>query len=227
MSYKATAVKTDTKSSIKQNNERPPIWWALYLKGNAMIETQNLILKKAVFCDWKSLYENVWSREETARYMLWDVTPSEEAAKARMERTIAWQKTHHAWIVYHKKTDKAIGFAGLMEVEAGVWEDTGVALGPEYVGRGLGKQILRALMDYVFVTQKGRKLICTCRKENVPSRSVILACGLVYTHSELRVDPRTGEKYELEFFESAADHRARSSQKATALAAATFKESTP
>ena len=169
-------------------------------KEKFMIETTDLILKKADFSDWKDLYTNVWSHAETARYMLWDVTDSEEAAKARMERTIAWQANHSAWTVYHKKTCKAIGFAGLMETGAGVWEDTGVALGPEYTGKGLGKQILQGLIRYVFEEQEGRSLICSCRSENAPSRRVILSCGLQYNHSEDRTDPRNGKNYVIEFY---------------------------
>lgn len=164
------------------------------------METKDLIIKKAEFEDWQALYRNVWSRMETARYMLWDVTESEEAARERMARTIAWQSGHAAWTVYQKETGEAIGFAGLMEIADGVWEDTGVALGPEYTGRGWGKQILNALMEYVFLHRKGRTLICSCRRENARSRSVILACGLTYTHSETRVDPRNGDEYELEFY---------------------------
>ena len=46
-------------------------------KEKFMIETTDLILKKADFSDWKDLYTNVWSHAETARYMLWDVTDSQ------------------------------------------------------------------------------------------------------------------------------------------------------
>ena len=49
------------------------------------METRDLILDKARFEDWENLYHNVWSRPETARYMLWTVTDSEEEARARME----------------------------------------------------------------------------------------------------------------------------------------------
>lgn len=48
------------------------------------LETDNLILKKAEFEDWKSMYRNVWSRPETAEHMAWCVTTDEEDAKARI-----------------------------------------------------------------------------------------------------------------------------------------------
>ncbi len=67
------------------------------------IETENLILDTAVFSDWEAMYRNLWSQEESAKYMRWRVTPSAEEAQERMRRTIAWQKEHPlAWTVFRK-----------------------------------------------------------------------------------------------------------------------------
>ena len=54
-----------------------------------MIETESLILDKAKFSDWKEMYCNVWSWPESARYMSWNLTTSEENAKIRIMKTIA------------------------------------------------------------------------------------------------------------------------------------------
>ena len=105
------------------------------------METKDLLLAKARFEDWADMYRNVWSRPETARYMLWTVTASGEEAKARMERTISWQSSHDVWTVYEKSSGQAIGWAGLAELSPGVWQETSIALGPDFVGRGFGRQI--------------------------------------------------------------------------------------
>ena len=166
-----------------------------------MIETRDLILRKAEFDDWRDMYENVWSSEETARYMLWEVTRSESDAKDRMERTIAYQqKNPTAYIVCEKISGKAIGFAGMKEIEPGVYEDCGVALGPDYVGMGYGKQILSALVDAAFNTLDAHKFICSCRSENEASRRLQLSCGFTFSHTEDRVDPRSNTPYVLEFY---------------------------
>lgn len=166
-----------------------------------MIETEDLILRKGVFDDWKSMYENVWSHPETARYMLWDVTESEEDAKARMERTLRWQSEHDAWFVEEKRTGRCIGFAGFIEVATGVYEDTGVALGPEFVGMGYGKQVLNALLTIAFDQRDGQTFIGSARSENAASIALQRSCGFVYTHSEPRIDSRNGEHYTLNFYE--------------------------
>lgn len=166
-----------------------------------MLRTWDLIIRKAEFSDWPSIYRNLWRHAESAKYMLWQPTTSEADAMERMRRTLAYQAEHSAWFVYEKGSGQAIGFAGIKQIAPGVWEDSGVALGPDFVGKGYGKQILRALIDYAFREQKAEKMIVSCRSENVPSRKAILACGFTYTHSETREDPRNGPPYILEFYE--------------------------
>ena len=164
-----------------------------------MYETNRLILRKAVFSDWEQMWRNVWCHKETARYMLWAVTQSEAEAKERMERTIAFQQNHHAWLVIEKENGEAIGFAGLRE-EAGVCEDTGIAVGPGYVGRGYGREILNELVRIAKEELGAHAFVASCRSENEASRKMILGCGFRFTHTELRVDKRNGEEYTLEFY---------------------------
>lgn len=166
-----------------------------------MPETKDLILRKAVFEDWQDMYRNLWSHGESARYMLWNVTRTEEEAQARIARTIAFQEQNRAWLVIERKSGQAIGFAGMMQISDGVWEDTGIAVGPEFVGRGYGKQILTALIDFAVRELGASVFICSCRSENAASRGMILGCGFRYTHTEDRIDPRNGQKYFLEFYQ--------------------------
>lgn len=167
-----------------------------------MLETKDLILKAADFEDWHDMYENLWSRDESARYMLWAPTHSEEAAKVRMEKTIAWQKKNElAYTVYEKKSGKAIGFAGMCKIAEDVYEDTGIAIGPDFVGQGYGKQALQALVKQAFEGLGAAKFVCSCREKNLASKALQLSVGFTYTHSEDRTDPETGENYALEFYE--------------------------
>jgi hypothetical protein len=75
------------------------------------METEDIILGKAKYEDWSSIYRNVWSRPETAEHMAWKVTADEDGARERIQRTITWQKTHDAWLVYERGSGQAIGFA--------------------------------------------------------------------------------------------------------------------
>lgn len=165
-----------------------------------MPETKDLILKKAVFEDWPDIYRNLWRHWESARYMLWNVTGSEEEAMDRMRRTLAWQAGHdHMYFVYEKACGKAIGFAGMKELAPGVWEEAGVGLGPDYVGRGYGGQILDALLQSAF-SLGAREFQASCREQNERSRRLILSRGFRPSGTERLTDERTGEEYTLLHF---------------------------
>ena len=170
--------------------------------SNVSLETQDLIMKKARQEDWRDMYRNLWSHEESARYMLWEVTTSEEEAVERMKRTISFeQKEKYTLLVYEKSTGKAIGFAGMREIEPGVFEEMGIAIGPAFTGRGYGRQILNALMDEAFSRCGAHKFIAACRQQNLPSHYLQMSCGFKFSHSEEKVDPRSGEKYIMEYNE--------------------------
>ncbi|MBQ6588089.1 MAG: GNAT family N-acetyltransferase [Butyrivibrio sp.] len=163
---------------------------------NISIETPDLILKKAHYEDWEPLYRNIWCHPESAKYMLWNVTTSEEDAKARIIRTIEFEKKEkYGLIVYLKSTMEAIGFACMREVEPEIYEETGIAVGPEYVRKGYGRQILTALCDEA-KRQGVREFRASYRKMNLASKGMIEACGFEFDfESEEKVDPRNGEKY--------------------------------
>lgn len=165
-----------------------------------MLETKDLIIKKGEQKDWKDMYYNIWRHAESAKHMLWNVTTSEEDAQVRMAKTIAFEETHpYCWLVYEKVSGQAIGFAGMEEIEPGVYEDKGIALGPDFVGKGYGKQIVNAMVDYAKNELGAKKMVLSYRSQNIASKKLQESCGFVYSHSEDREDPRTGESYVVEF----------------------------
>lgn len=167
-----------------------------------MRETKDLILKTADPEDWYEMYINLWCHDESARYMLWKPTHSEEEAKKRMLKGIEYQKKNPmAYFVYEKKSGMAIGFAGMVKLEEHVYKDSGIAVGPAFVRKGYGRQILRELVCQAFEELGAVKFVASCRGQNDASRQLQLSCGFIYSHSEDREDPRTGDNYELEFYE--------------------------
>lgn len=165
------------------------------------METQDLILRKGVFDDWRDLLRNVKSHEESARYMLWNPIYDEKSARENMEKTMKFQKTHDAWLICEKGSNQAIGWAGVSEMKENVWQDTGIAIGPDFTGRGYGKQVLQCLIQYVFQEKRAEKFICSCRSQNNASRSLIQSLGFVPFKAENKTDSRNGEKYILEYYE--------------------------
>jgi len=52
------------------------------------METMDLIVKKAVFTDWKDLLQNVLSKKESAKYLLWNPIYEEGQARENIKKTI-------------------------------------------------------------------------------------------------------------------------------------------
>jgi RimJ/RimL family protein N-acetyltransferase len=162
-----------------------------------MIETESLILDKAKFSDWKEMYRNVWSQPESARYMAWSITTSEEAAKIRIVKTIAFQKEHDTYVVYEKSSGKAIGFAGVEKLEPCIYQEAGICLGPNYVGKGFGRQILQGLIQYCKEQFGAKEFIYSTRDENTASNRLAKSFGFLLISSAAKIDSKDGHSYNL------------------------------
>lgn len=160
-----------------------------------MIETKSLFLEKAKFSDWKEMYQNVWSHPESAQYMMWNITTSEEDAKIRIEKTIAFQKEHDTYLVYEKSTGKAIGFAGVEKMEPYIYEEAGICLGPDYVGKGYGKQILQGLIQYCREKYGAKEFVYSTREENIASNQLAKSFGFTMISSVPKTDSKDGHCY--------------------------------
>lgn len=162
-----------------------------------MIETESLILDKAKFSDWKEMWDNVWSHPESARYMAWDITESEEKARIRIMKTIDFQKEHDTYLVYEKASGKAIGFAGVEQREAYVYQEAGICLGPDYMGKGFGKQILQGLIQYCIEEFGAKEFIYSTREENRSSNQLAKSLGFILISSVFKTDSKNGHSYNL------------------------------
>lgn len=162
-----------------------------------MIETESLILDKARFSDWKEMYYNVWSQPESAKYMDWKITTSEENAKIRIMKTIAFQKEHDTYLVYEKASGKAIGFAGVEEIGPLIYQEAGICLGPSYVGKGFGRQILQGLIRYCRERFGAKEFVYSARDENTASNRLAESFGFSLISSAAKIDSQDGHQYYL------------------------------
>lgn len=160
-----------------------------------MIETKDLILDKAKYSDWEGMLKNVWSHPESAQYMMWRLTTDEDSAKIRIQKTIEFQKDHDTYLVYEKKSGQPIGFAGVELIEEGMVQECGICLGPEFVRKGYGKQILAGLIDYAKMQFHAKEFIYSTREKNTASKMLAESFGFILFDSEELVDARNGETY--------------------------------
>lgn len=151
------------------------------------IETDRLILRKARLDDLDDIYNNIWSREEIAKYMLWKTTKNLEDAKIRINKTINYQSRNFAYFIVLKDSDKVIGFCGFKEIDKDIYEDAGLCIALEYQGIGYAKEVVKKLLDIVFNNLNGKRFIYSCFRENEKSRNVCLGLGFKYLKSENKI----------------------------------------
>ncbi len=171
------------------------------MKNENIIETEDLFLGKATMEDLNSIYNNFWRNEETAKFMLWTVCNNINEAKERLKKVIEFQKDKLAYFVYEKSTGEAIGMVAMIEITPHIFEDGGLGIGKNFVGKGYGKQILKALLNHLFIDLKAEKVICSCHTDNIPSAKLQQSCGLTYSHSQMVTRKKDNLTYKSDIYE--------------------------
>ena len=104
------------------------------------IETKDLILKTYISKeDIEKIHQNVFSQNETAKYMLWRASNEIEWTKKRSNVDL--------YFVYEKANNIPIGFLTFSQ-ENDTIKNIGLCIGKNYIRKGYGKQVLTALLDY-------------------------------------------------------------------------------
>ncbi len=168
-----------------------------------MLETEDLVLRSGSPDDGVTLYRNLWSRVEVFRYLFSRPCGNEDAG---MRKTAAYAEMHRAvpteFFIYEKTSGMAIGIAGIKRLSQTDWTVTDIALGPDYQGKGYGRQVLSALMTLAFEAQGATALWYDCFAENEVSRQLALKCGFLFHHSEEAELQKDGRTVMLEYFRS-------------------------
>lgn len=164
------------------------------------IETKDLLLTKANKSHTMSLWKNFWSDEISAKYMFLNITNTLEEAKIRMQKTIDYQKDHISYIIIEKKSKEAIGIANFIEIEKGIYEDRNIALGHKYTNKGYGKQILKALLDYMFYELDAKTVIYACVKENIASNKLQQSFNFKFSHSINATRERDNKDFTINYY---------------------------
>ena len=154
-----------------------------------VLESKNIIIRKAKEKDYESMLKYVWSDEEVYKWMLFQPTFSTEDAKERTVRSIEFQKTHYAYFVALKESDMAIGYCGIKEKSDGVFEECGICIGREFQHLGYGKEIVSLLLDLAFNKLNAIAFIYSYYPDNIKSKRLAEHFGFTYDHTEEMIRP--------------------------------------
>ena len=161
---------------------------------------KRIILRKAKVSDLESMYYNVWSNNEIAKYMFWEKTNSYEAAIDRLNRSIEFQKNNFAYFIALNSTDEAIGFCGIKKEGNTVFE-TGICIAEQYQNQGLGSEVLEVLLKLAFNVLNANNFIYACMIDNVRSEKMCLKYGFKYLETKKEIRKWDGEELMINYYE--------------------------
>ena len=148
-----------------------------------MIETKDLLLRPGRAEDAEALYRNLWSRPEAFRCLFSSPSPDRAAGERRTALYAAMHReVETEFFICERTSGEVIGIAGVKELAPGHWTVTDIAIGPDFWGRGYGRQVLTALETLVR-SRGGAELDYCCFADNAASKALALSRGFHYVHS--------------------------------------------
>ena len=164
-----------------------------------MFETKNLIIKKGCMEDAYDMHVNIWSQEESAKYMLWRVSENLDQSKSRIVKWLDRQKDNDDWFVYDKNTNKAIGFCGINKLDENKFGDIGVGVGKKFTNKGYGSQILTMLIEYA-KSLGAKEIEYSCMSENIASKKLAEKFGFKYFKTGKIVRKWDNKEFDLDYY---------------------------
>lgn len=123
---------------------------------------------------------------------------------AGQERTCAYVQMHREvkteFFVCEKASGQVIGIAGIKELKPGYWTITDIAIGPDFQGKGYGKQTVNALVNLAFDSYGASEVGYECFAGNAASKRLARSCGFFYSHAEKAELLKNGETVILESY---------------------------
>jgi RimJ/RimL family protein N-acetyltransferase len=161
--------------------------------NNESIIGDNIILRCAQDNDYLSMLK-VWGDKDVYQWMLFTPTVEESDAKERNKRSMEYQKSHYAYYIAKKDTNKPIGLCAIKEYEDGKIKESGIAIAIEYQGLGYGKEVLKLLLDLAFNKLDAKSFQYGYFIDNIKSKRLAEYFHFQYGGIEEMVRPHDQEK---------------------------------
>lgn len=119
----------------------------------SILETSRLILRPFVRDDAEMMYRNWTSREDVAEYCRWyphkSVAETEMLLDSFLEN--AKKGFDYRWAITLRVSGEVVGIIDVVDVlDEGKTAEIGYAVSPDYWGRGIASESLKAVIDKLF-----------------------------------------------------------------------------
>lgn len=164
------------------------------------IENKNVALRKATLDDLNDLYNNIWSDEDMAKYMLWQVSLDISNAKERLIRTINYQKDNLGFVITLKETNEVIGITGIYEYETNRYMEKGICISKQHRRKGYALEVLDMLLYMSFDIYKANDFLYSHVDYNNISKKLCEKYNFIYKETKQHIREYDNKTFNLKCY---------------------------
>ncbi len=148
-------------------------------------QSERLFYSKGRVDDADKMFDNFYSEEKTAKFLLWKPFTDRGACARYVAGSIEYAKTHDYFFIYEKASGEPIGYLSAEEHENGVWKNVAICFGTRFVSKGYGTEAMTFLLDYI-KSKDGKEVEYTLFEGNTASQKLAEKLGFSYVETRPR-----------------------------------------
>lgn len=152
-------------------------------KGTQTVETDRLILRRAVREDAEAMFRNWASDPEVTKYLTWPTYDKVETAYQILDLwTEEYKKLdYYQWMIVLKEIGEPIGSISVVQQNVCAKEaEIGYCIGSPWWHKGIMTEALAAVIEYLFVDVGFNRVAARHDPNNPHSGGVMRKCGMNY-----------------------------------------------
>jgi ribosomal-protein-alanine N-acetyltransferase len=152
-------------------------------KGTQTIETDRLILRRALYEDAAPMFRNWASDPEVTKYLTWPAHESVEVSRWVLDSWIQeYEKANfYQWMIVLKELDEPVGSISVVRQREDIGEaEIGYCIGRNWWRKGIVSEALAAVIGYLFAEVGMNRVSARHDPNNPNSGAVMRKCGMQY-----------------------------------------------
>lgn len=152
-------------------------------QGTQRIETERLLLRRAVAEDAQTMFDNWASDDAVTKYLTWPTHGSVEVTKMVVGSWVEGyeQDNYYQWLIELKELGQAIGSISVVRQDEDIYmAEIGYCIGARWWHQGITSEALQAVIDFLFAEVGMNRIAARHDPKNPHSGGVMKKCGMKY-----------------------------------------------
>ena len=152
-------------------------------KGTKTIETDRLLLRRAILEDAEPMFRNWASDPKVTKYLTWPTYENVETAYPILNMWIEEYKKQnfYLWMIVLKERNEPIGSISVVQQQEDIGEaEIGYCIGTPWWHKGIMTEALSAVINFLFKEFEVNRITAKHDTNNLHSGGVMRKCGMKY-----------------------------------------------